>query len=191
VQPGQAFIILPGEVTTYRADSEEPWHYRWIGFDGELSHRFAQLPPVVTLPEMLFGRIMRLSAQLSTAEYLLAGELFALYAHLFAGERGVSGHVRRVEDYIRSNYMKPIRVEAIAGELNLDRRYLSRLFKQETGVSIQERLIRIRMEEAEHLLLRGYCVKEAALLSGYEDASSFSRTFKKYMGRTPVSLVEK
>lgn len=28
VEAGQAFLILPGEVTTYTADWEQPWHYR-------------------------------------------------------------------------------------------------------------------------------------------------------------------
>lgn len=191
VHAGQAFIILPDEVTTYKADPDDPWHYRWIGFDGGLSARFLELPPVLTLPEMLFGRIMYLSAQPSTAEYLLAGELFALYAHLFNDSQNGCPHVRRVENYIRSNYMHPIRVEQIAMELSMDRRYLSRIFKENMGCSIQDYLIRIRLEEAERLLLRGYSVNEAARLSGYEDVSNFSKMFKRRTGRTPVSIVRK
>lgn len=191
VHAGQAFVILPGEVTTYQADMEDPWYYRWIGFDGTLSARFSQLPPVLTLPEMLFGRMMHLSTQPSMAEYLLAGELFSLYAHLFTDNRDGSTHVRRVENYIRSNYMHPIRVERIAASLNLDRRYLSRLFKEETGFSIQEYLIGVRLEEAERLLLQGCSVKEAAHLAGYEDVTNFSKMFKKRTGKTPVSVVRK
>lgn len=191
VHAGQAFIILPEEVTTYQADLEDPWYYRWIGFDGALSDRFAQLPPVLTLPEMVFGRMMHLISQPSITEYLLAGELFALYAHLFTDNLGGNPHVRRVENYIRSNYMYPIRVERIAGELGLDRRYLSRLFKETSGCSIQEYLIRVRLEEAERLLLRGCSVKEAARLTGYDDVSNFSKLFKKRTGKTPVSIIRK
>lgn len=191
VRAGQAFVILPEEVTTYTADEEDPWLYRWIGFDGALSARFGELPPVLTLPEMVFGRMMHLSARPATAEYLLVSELFSLYAYLFADGPGGSPHVRRVENYIRSNYMNPIRVEQIAAELNLDRRYLSRLFKETTGISMQDFLIRVRLEEAERLLLQGSSVKEAARLTGYEDVSNFSRMFKKRMGRSPVSLVRK
>lgn len=191
VHVGQAFIILPDEVTTYTADSTDPWHYRWIGFDGALSSRFSELPPVLTLPKMLFGRMMHLSSVSSTAEYLLAGELFSLYAHLFTDVQIGSPHVSRVENYIRSNYMHPIRVERIATELSLDRRYLSRIFKENMGCSIQEYLIRIRLEEAERLLLRGCSVNEAARLSGYEDVSNFSKMFKRRTGRTPVSMVRK
>ena len=190
VHGGQAFVILPDEVTTYTADMDDPWYYRWIGFDGALSESFSRLPPVLTMPETLFGRIMRLSDHPSTAEYLLVGELFSLYAHLFTESNGGNPHVRRVENYIRSNYMHPIRVEQIAAELNLDRRYLSRLFKAETGSSIQEYLIRTRLDEAERLLLRGCSVKEAAHLTGYDDPSNFFRMFKKYTGRSPSAVVD-
>jgi len=191
VHAGQAFIILPDEVTTYKADPDDPWHYRWIGFDGALSARFSELPPVLTLPEVLFGRMMHLSSQPSTAEYLLAGELFSLYAHLFADAQIGCPHVHRVQNYIRSNYMHPIRVEQIARELNLDRRYLSRIFKKTVGCSIQDYLIRIRLEEAERLLLRGCSVNDAARLSGYEDVSNFSKMFKRRTGKTPASIARK
>lgn len=188
VQQGQAFIILPGEVTTYTADAADPWHYRWIGFDGELSQRFLNLEPVIDLPELYFDRIMRLSMQVSVAEYLLAGELLSLYAYLFANAKGGNSYVLRVENYIHSNYMRPIRVEQIASELNLNRRYLSRIFKEETGASIQEYLVRIRLIEAEKLLRRGGSVKEVAHLTGYDDVSNFSKMFKKYTGKSPATL---
>ena len=32
---GQGFLIYPGQVTTYTADAEHPWHYVWLGFRGE------------------------------------------------------------------------------------------------------------------------------------------------------------
>lgn len=184
VHAGQAFIILPNEVTTYAADMDDPWHYRWIGFNGALSDRFSRLDPVVTLPEILFSRIMDVSHR-PAAEYLLAGELFALYAHLFAENRSSNSHVQRVKNFIRSNYMHPVRVEQIAADMSLDRRYLSRIFKEETGFSVQQYLIKVRQEEAERLLLRGCSVKEAAHLAGYEDVSNFSKMFKKLRGCPP------
>lgn len=188
VHAGQAFLILPDEVTTYVADDDDPWHYRWIGFDGALSKRFVELPPVFSLPETLFSRIVALATHPATAEYLLAGELFSLYAHLFAAKPHTNGYVRRVENYILSNYMHPIRIAQIAADLNLDRRYLSRIFKEDKGVSIQEYLVRVRIGEAERFLLRGCSVREAAQLSGFEDVSNFWKLFKKKTGKTPASV---
>lgn len=188
VEAGQAFLILPGEITTYTADENDPWHYRWIGFDGTLTERFAQLPPVFSLHTDLFYRLWQLGDDPSVAEYRLAAELFSLYADLFESKTGKNPHVKRVMDYIRSSYMYPIRVEQIAKELNLDRRYLSRLFKEDTGQSIQSFLISVRMEEAKHLLESGYSVGESAHLAGYEDVSNFSKMFKNYYGYTPIIM---
>ena len=191
VTAGQAFLILPGKVTTYTADEKDPWHYRWIGFDGVLSERFAQLPPVVSLQAELFSHLWQLGEESSVTEYRLASALFALYADLFEDKSHKNPHVSKVVDYIRSSYMQPIRVHQIAKELNLDRRYLSRLFKEHTGQSIQDYLVSVRMEEAKQLLQSGHSVNESARLAGYEDVSNFSKMFKNYHGYPPATMKHK
>ena len=34
VKSGQGFMLFPGQVTTYIADSKLPWEYTWVEFDG-------------------------------------------------------------------------------------------------------------------------------------------------------------
>lgn len=186
VSAGQAFLILPGEVTTYTADGYDPWEYCWIGFDGRLTEAFQQLPPVFDLPEELLYDILHASADSPMLEYRMAAMLFRLYAWLFSESRSENQHVRRVENYILSNYMQPLRVEEIANIMGLNRRYLSRLFKEERGVSVQEYLIRVRMDAAHRHLSEGCSVKEAAMLCGYEDVSNFSKMFKAHFGKSPA-----
>lgn len=186
VSAGQAFLIPQGELANYRADSADPWYYCWIGFDGALAPRFAQLPPVFSLPEEVFRRMLRVTDAPSVTEYRLAGELFRLYALLFAKPTAHNPHVRQVENYIRASYMHPIRVEHIARQLNLDRRYLSRLFKEKTGMSMQQYLLNVRMDEANTYLRQGYSVKECAHMVGYEDVSNFSKLYKKHFGKSPA-----
>lgn len=186
VRAGQAFIILPGEVTTYTADQEDPWYYCWVGFNGKLSARFASLPAVFTPPTDLFAKLERLTRDPSVAEYRLSGELMQLYAALFAESSDRNPHVQKVENFIRASYMYPIRVEDIAEQLNLNRRYLSRLYKEHTGNSMQAFLIKVRMEEGRRLLQEGCSVTDAAHLAGYEDVSNFSKMFKKHYGVSPA-----
>lgn len=185
VTAGQAFIILPEEVTTYQADKEDPWTYHWIGFDGALAQRFQALDRVFTPSIDPFLHLDRLCKDPSVAEFLLSSQLFQLYAALFADTEGKNPHVTRVENYIRSSYMYPIRVEQIAQSLGLDRRYLARLFKQETGQSMQDFLVEVRMEESIRLLGQGASVAEAAHLAGYEDVSNYSKMFKQRFGKSP------
>ena len=80
---------------------------------------------------------------------------------------------------------KNIRVEQIAETMNLDRRYLSRLFKEKTGQSVKEYLSDVRMEEAKRYLKTGVSVTECAHLTGYDDVCNFSKMFKKYTGISP------
>ena len=187
VEAGQAFLILPDEVTTYTADGNDPWHYCWIGFDGMLSEAFSRLEPVMTLPSKLFAPLLEEAPGEGIPEYRLAAMLFRLYDHLLGGVGTENQHVRRVETYIRSNYMLPLRVEEIAHSLNLNRRYLGRLFKEHTGSTIQEFLIEVRMEAASMHLRRGCGVAEAARLCGYEDVSNFSKMFKRRYGVPPIA----
>lgn len=188
VEAGQAFLILPDEVTTYTADGEDPWHYCWIGFDGLLSQRFSRLPPVFSLPEELFHTILHPGSEDGVLEYRLAATLYQLYARLFSSGGSENRHVRRVENFIRASYMMPLRVEEIADSMGLNRRYLSRLFKEKTGRTPQEYLIAVRMEAAQRHLSQGCSVKEAAHLCGYEDVSNFSKMFKRRFGKSPASL---
>ena len=51
VHAGQAFLHLPGHPISCTADIDDPWSYRWVGFNGTLSHSFNQLPPVFDVPE--------------------------------------------------------------------------------------------------------------------------------------------
>ena len=185
VTAGQAFLILPGEVTTYEADQKEPWHYCWVGFDGAMTRRFAELPPVFSMDETLFLNIYPPEDYKGRPEYWVTGGLHRLYGELFPTAQTGNVHVQRTENLIRTAYMEPITVEGIARALNLDRRYLSRLFKTHTGKTVQQCLICVRMEEARRYLSQGRSVQDTATLCGYEDVSNFSKMYKKHFGISP------
>ena len=186
VCPGQAFLILPEQVTTYTADRDDPWEYCWIGFDGFLSARFSELPPVFPLSESL-SRQLSAIAEDEMTEYRLAGVLFALFAELFARKNRENDRIRRICDYVQASYMQPdLRVEQIATQMHLDRRYLSRLFRKQTGQSVQEYLISVRMEEARRCLAAGMGVGETAACCGYADPFNFSKMFRRQVGVSPT-----
>ena len=81
--------------------------------------------------------------------------------------------------------MEKIKIEEIAASIGLNRKYLSRIFKQKTGLSMQEFLIKKRLTEAKKLIERGYNVGEAGMLCGYGDAFAFSKAFKSFFGESP------
>ncbi len=185
ISAGQAFLIRPGEISTYTADVDDPWYYHWIAFDGALSEKFTQLDHVISFPNGLTQEMLDTQGK-DLQEYRIAALLFKMYIQLFEGKKPRHHYVRRVQDHIRAVYMYPLRVEEIADKINLDRRYLSRIFKEKTGQTIQEYLIQVRMEEAKRLLAQGFSVEESAQMCGYEDTCNFSKMFKRKMGISPL-----
>lgn len=97
-----------------------------------------------------------------------------------------------VSAYIRRHLSEPIRVEDIARELYISRPHLSQRFKDETGETLTDFILREKTEEAKRLLR--YTDKSSAAIGTYLGFSSqghFSRVFKKYAGCTPSIFREK
>ena len=186
VHKGQAFIILKGEQASYVADKNDPWEYRWIAFTGKLSSKYNSLPPVVSVNDIIFPNMEEYRD--GVTEYVLAGQLFRLTAELFAEEKHNNQYVRKVKNLIKNSYMDEIRIEQIAKEVSLDRRYLSRIFKKETGKTIQEYLVNTRMRYACIFLKDGRSISECAALCGYSDLPNFSKMFKRTHGVSPTEF---
>ncbi len=186
---GNIFLIRPGEITTYTASEENPWQYIWIGFTGELSENLNDFPDVYEMKNSAVFFDMLKSADLkSMREEFLAAQLFLLYRELFKKQENDEKHTHRVANYIKCNYMQELSVEAIADNMHLDRRYLSRIFKTDYGMSIKEFIVKERMTHAHELLQSGYSVRQTALLVGYQDVFNFSKMFKKTYNIAPSEL---
>lgn len=192
VEAGQIFIIYPGQVTTYTADIKEPWSYIWIGFDGRLSENLKFLKKcVITYTADHFTKLYRAREIKNTREEYVAGQLFSIFSELLNKESASPSYEQQVADYIRANYMREIHVEDIAKMVGLDRRYLTRIFKVYEGMSIQEFLIKTRLEHAAKYLREGESVTSAASLSGYTDIFHFSKMFKKKYMASPLQYRQK
>lgn len=185
VSKGESFIINPGEITVYTADDTDPWHYIWIGFDGNLSKRFAKLPTVIKSSGNIFKEMMTADEYGDTAEEFLSGKLFELYAKLFSGNIDKEDYLLKITNYVNTYYNNECDVSDIAKALNLERHYLSRMFKQKTGTTLKSFITQKRMEEAKRLLTEGNSVSYSAVMSGYKDQFLFSKAFKKLYGVSP------
>lgn len=97
--------------------------------------------------------------------------------------------VRLACEYLEKNYQENINLNKISNYVSLSKNYFCNIFKKETGITIWDYLIRIRMEEAKRMLLdtdqKTYEISERV---GYDDPSYFGRLFKKYTGFTPIEF---
>lgn len=89
----------------------------------------------------------------------------------------------QVITYIQEYYAEPITLDSLAEVFNFSAYHLSSLFKEHTGMSPIDYLIRFRLELATELLMTtDASVGEISASVGYKDVYYFSRIFKKRKG---------
>ncbi|OGF46720.1 MAG: hypothetical protein A2536_04670 [Candidatus Firestonebacteria bacterium RIFOXYD2_FULL_39_29] len=95
--------------------------------------------------------------------------------------------VERVVSYTEKKYRNKEFYEGLLAEMKLSPHYLQRIFKVETGMTILDYLLEIRMEKAKELLKNvKYNISDVAQKVGYSDFAYFCKMFKKYTKYTPT-----
>ncbi len=88
--------------------------------------------------------------------------------------------------YLHENYHKKITLEKLSDVACLSNSYLSKLFKEELDKTIFEYLTELRIGKAKReLIYSNSNLQNVAELVGYDDASYFSKVFKKEEGISP------
>ncbi|CAH1192624.1 HTH-type transcriptional activator RhaS [Paenibacillus allorhizoplanae] len=94
--------------------------------------------------------------------------------------------VKKAINYISENYASNVTVKEIANLVGLNTVYFGALFKNETGILVNQYLTQTRINHAEDMLQNGECnVTEAAERCGYSDLSHFRKQFKMIKGYSP------
>ncbi|GLX66937.1 AraC family transcriptional regulator [Paenibacillus glycanilyticus] len=119
-----------------------------------------------------------------------------LMLDIFEQTRQQSSHNRShlmVEDtlaYIHEHYMSPISLASLAARYKVSEGFFSFKFRNYTGISPIEYLLRFRINRSRELLATNqFTVREVARQVGYADAYYFSRLFKKHTGIAPSQLL--
>lgn len=101
-------------------------------------------------------------------------------------KRANSRYTEQCKEYIRKYYHQKICIPDIAEALGVSESHLSRIFKKETGESIQKYSMHMRIERAENLLK--YSEESLTEISEYlcfSSQSHFGKVFKVYKNMTP------
>lgn len=94
-------------------------------------------------------------------------------------------YTERAIMYITKHYMEDISLATVAEHIKISPYYLSRLMKQEKGITFIEYLTEIRMKEAKHLAMQtDLPIKDIAERCGYSNDTYFCKVFKRQTGRT-------
>lgn len=89
-------------------------------------------------------------------------------------------------DYMNANYNKNISVDTVAEYVQRSTSYLSRIFKESTGMTVNDYLIQLRIKRAMELLKQPHAsMEEICREIGYANVSYFNKIFKARTGLTP------
>lgn len=106
-------------------------------------------------------------------------------SNTLSGNKITNEAILNVLNYINDNITKKISVATIAEHFYLSDSYLCRLFKKETGLTINKYITARRISIAKAKLSEGKNVGEACELSGFSDYANFINTFTRMVGLSP------
>lgn len=202
IHAGQAFLIPAHVKSYYEADADEPWHYMWIHVGGARLSEIFYLAglgadqPVFTPTEQstFIEDTLKDIFRMHEDELYCIGKVYELFSFITGKSKTkvtkeVSPqleYVQKTIKYIQLKYSEPLRVDEISNACGLNRSYLSRLFREATGISIQQYIITYRMKMAMNLITEtNKSIQDISLAVGYSDIFTFSKAFKKYYSVPP------
>lgn len=208
IQKEEIFLIPKDIPMQYFADSEDPWEYIWVTFDGAFAETYLGYAgitadhPVMTSAIPTKAYIPLIEKILDTNELTFANEikrvgyLFEILSMLIevqsAGKReknqydySSDTYVEYAISYINNNY-NHIKVHDIANYIGINRSYLTAIFKKKLGISPQEYLVTFRLKKAAEMLTNTtMSIQDIAEKVGYENPLTFSKMFKQSYSLSP------
>lgn len=153
-----------------------PWILNFIDFKSFADINLREYEDIKQLKEEIIEKIKELVNLIN--KYILRSDSLEL--------------IKSISKYIVLNIEEDISIGTLGERFFLSKNYIGDLFKQETGMSIGEYIINIKMERAKFLILEDKLkTYEIAEKLNYKTVEYFSKTFKKYTGFTPGKFKEK
>lgn len=208
LQKGDFFLLIPGEVTYYFADTQTPWSYYWLGISGIKAQEYFNLSSIHETAYLrsphnkALGNFIRTIVkdaerldESKASQLHVISQLFELMHQLNAVSPNLDQETispsqklyREAKHLIDIGYnSQAISIQYIADKLRVHRSYLSSIFKDFHKISPKEYLLEVRMNRAKELLeTTDQPIKIIAYSVGYLDPLHFSKAFRQYYDCSP------
>jgi AraC family transcriptional regulator len=167
----------------------------------EIIPHFAKSDPLIAQLGLALTTQMKIDANVANLYVNSAAHLLAIHLLKFYGTKqlvfqeyrdGLSkSRLKQVIEYIRANVDRDLSLEKLAELVQMSTFYFARLFKQSTGYTPHQYIIRCRIDRAEHLLKQeNLSIVEICQQVGFQSQSHFTQLFRKYKGITPKKYRE-
>ncbi|MDR3437048.1 helix-turn-helix domain-containing protein [Telmatospirillum sp.] len=207
ISPGTVLVTPPEVPHAYGADEQRPWTIYWVHVAGQKAASLARFleiedaPPLLcpgrnpSLPTLFDKTIAILERGCTTDNLLMAsitlgqllGQLIA-HRHRHPGDEGVpDDRVKNAIGYMEKHLDRTIDIDELSKTLNTSRSHLAAVFKRNTGFSLLDFFIRMKIQRACTLLdTTDLPIKAISQQLGYDDQLYFSRCFRRIHDCSPV-----
>ncbi|SFS65268.1 response regulator [Paenibacillus sp. BC26] len=161
--------IVPEELRTFIADWLRGWHREQAGQEASGWRVSGQILGAATINDLVEAIIYEIE--------------------LTGRNKKCRREIADAKAFIEANLENPLTLNVVSREVGLSPHYLSRLFREETGVSFHDFVTGKRMEKATDLLQNSSLrVYEIAHLVGIPSYRYFSALFREWTGAAPTEL---
>lgn len=201
LNPGDAYIIHPGDFCTYYADKNEPYKKYWINFSADFF--FTEMLKAYGIEDRVF-RGLDLSGFFESLFKLedvsdTNDELFIPASKLvFSAMMDIALHKEndtvatgydlayKVRNMLYKSISTRITIDDIAKKLYRSKNDINRQFKKQYNTTPHNFLVELRITKAKNMLVNSRkTIAEIANLLCFSSEFHFSNTFKKKVGISP------
>lgn len=215
VKTGDIHYIPRGKVHRIIGDKNQNLRFAYFGFEFNEKVKLSELHQMVEIFEHPPAYLLRDTGNVRLMIYMLINEMYGkphfsdimveayikqilvqVYrlfisekANVFVPETSknvISKPIYSVISYIDNHIFEIDKVKSISEKLGYSQCYLSHLFKEKMGITLQRYLTTKKIETSLNLLSQHkYSITQIASMLHYESAQSFGKVFKKFMRCTP------
>lgn len=92
-----------------------------------------------------------------------------------------------VLQFVHVHYLEDLTLDYVAQQMGLSNSYVTRMFREHTGVGFLQYIHRLRVSSAAHMLsTTDLPISDITFAAGFESFRTFARVFKEMKGQTPT-----
>lgn len=213
LKPGSLLLMRPGVLHGYKVFAGQPYERYALHFyedalmpeyaqrllapfsaeaydegchlSGELLPGFSSLFEALVLCSQMEGDEAFTAAEFAVHSLLMHIAYISRRRERAAPVSTATGTISEILRYLNENYTRHIALDELSAAYYINKNYLNRVFREVTGTTVMEYVLRKRIVLAQQLMRRGVPAAEAGQRAGFGDYSTFYRAYRRFNGSSP------
>lgn len=214
IDEGDIFITRPGELHTLAFHSDKIYERKFIQISKEFLSEFElfdkidrrsggennRIPASAAVKYGLYDyfkkveyyivhRVSESDAMIKSYFIQLLVTINSISGRETLASSGPRTRINDIIDFLTDNISPEITLDFLADRFFINKYYMCHAFKEKTGLTIKEFMNTRKITRAKHLLSDGADIMNLCYDCGFNDYSTFYKTFKKLTGKSPKAFL--